>query len=524
MTRKPFGRRACIRRTYALATAASLICVTRAVCRMFSASVGRGRRKGHSWLFCILRGVLGIAQHLVAATRKRDSHHVGHAATACPPERPERRASDPRAPPQARQATRRSCSGAGRLAVERRRGDRAAALARPDRDRPDRAAGARPALLRQLPRPLRRRQRVRCGDPLARSAAQLLRLRRPPGQRARHLQAYRRRAGEAAAARRARLQGGAASGIAAGRTVPAAHRRSGAAAALARGPGDGGCRACGARTVPGGRWLAGGRFARPDRRAAAVGRGCRSAGAAAASRVAPPGTVARRCAAAGGTRSRRARGSRPRSRQARRPSTCCTIRCCPISARACCTSRSASARCWPTTWVSARRSRRSPPPNCCAGCTGVARVLVVCPASLKGEWQEQIARFSGAATLLVTGPPSGAARAVRAARLLHRRELRAGRHRRRRHQPDAAARHRHSRRGAADQELAHQDGARGEVAARRPTRSCSPARRSRTASTRSIRSCSTSIPGCSVRCSASIAISTISTNAAVRSATRTSTS
>ena len=34
---------------------------------------------------------------------------------------------------------------------------------------------------------------------------------------------------------------------------------------------------------------------------------------------------------------------------------------------------------------------------------GVARVLVVCPASLKGEWQEQIARFSGATTLLVTG-------------------------------------------------------------------------------------------------------------------------
>jgi hypothetical protein len=34
----------------------------------------------------------------------------------------------------------------------------------------------------------------------------------------------------------------------------------------------------------------------------------------------------------------------------------------------------------------------------------IERVLVVCPASLKGEWQEQIARFSGAATLLVTGP------------------------------------------------------------------------------------------------------------------------
>ena len=47
---------------------------------------------------------------------------------------------------------------------------------------------------------------------------------------------------------------------------------------------------------------------------------------------------------------------------------------------------------------------------------GVARVLVVCPASLKGEWQEQIARFSGAATLLVTGSRAGAARAVRAIR------------------------------------------------------------------------------------------------------------
>ncbi|WP_255468395.1 DEAD/DEAH box helicase [Reyranella sp. CPCC 100927] len=34
---------------------------------------------------------------------------------------------------------------------------------------------------------------------------------------------------------------------------------------------------------------------------------------------------------------------------------------------------------------------------------GVRRVLVVCPASLKGEWQEQIARFSGAETLLVHG-------------------------------------------------------------------------------------------------------------------------
>src|SRR5208283_5960280 len=34
---------------------------------------------------------------------------------------------------------------------------------------------------------------------------------------------------------------------------------------------------------------------------------------------------------------------------------------------------------------------------------GVARVLVVCPASLKGEWQEQIERFSGADTKLING-------------------------------------------------------------------------------------------------------------------------
>ena len=34
---------------------------------------------------------------------------------------------------------------------------------------------------------------------------------------------------------------------------------------------------------------------------------------------------------------------------------------------------------------------------------GIGRVLVVCPASLKGEWQEQIARFSEASTRLING-------------------------------------------------------------------------------------------------------------------------
>ncbi len=37
---------------------------------------------------------------------------------------------------------------------------------------------------------------------------------------------------------------------------------------------------------------------------------------------------------------------------------------------------------------------------------GIGRVLVVCPASLKGEWQEQIARFSEAPTRLINGSRS----------------------------------------------------------------------------------------------------------------------
>ncbi len=35
---------------------------------------------------------------------------------------------------------------------------------------------------------------------------------------------------------------------------------------------------------------------------------------------------------------------------------------------------------------------------------GIERVLVVCPASLKGEWEDQIARFLGKRTLLIAGP------------------------------------------------------------------------------------------------------------------------
>ena len=154
-----------------------------------------------------------------------------------------------------------------------------------------------------------------------------------------------------------------------GRTVPAAHRRSGPAAALARGPGDGGRRAWGARAVPGRRWLACGPVPRAHRRIAAVGRRppIRRYDSSFACRVISNRGWPKRDG--GRHASRRGRGSSPRSPPARRRSTCSAISCCRISARACCTSRSASAHCWPTTWAWARPSRRSPPRSCCAGAT-----------------------------------------------------------------------------------------------------------------------------------------------------------
>ena len=51
------------------------------------------------------------------------------------------------------------------------------------------------------------------------------------------------------------------------------------------------------------------------------------------------------------------------------------------SARACCISPSTSARCSPTRWASARRSRRSPPARCSTASRARRRVLVVTPAS-----------------------------------------------------------------------------------------------------------------------------------------------
>ena len=78
--------------------------------------------------------------------------------------------------------------------------------------------------------------------------------------------------------------------------------------------------------------------------------------------------------AASARASKRARLSSPRSRPARRASTCCAIRCCRTSAKACCISRSASARCSPTRWASARPCRRSRPASCWRG----ARISPAC--------------------------------------------------------------------------------------------------------------------------------------------------
>ena len=103
---------------------------------------------------------------------------------------------------------------------------------------------------------------------------------------------------------------------------------------------------------------------------------------------------------------------------------------------------------------------------------GVERVLVVCPASLKTEWEEQIARFNGRSIGLVFGPRGERLAAYRAPGLLHDRQLRAGADRRRRHQRAPEARHRRARRGAADQELADQDRAQGQERCARRTPSC----------------------------------------------------
>ena len=69
---------------------------------------------------------------------------------------------------------------------------------------------------------------------------------------------------------------------------------------------------------------------------------------------------------------------------------------------------------------------------------GIERVLVVCPASLKAEWEEQIARFADRPARSCSVRAAGAPSRLPRARLLHHRQLRAGARRRRGHQRDTA--------------------------------------------------------------------------------------
>ena len=87
---------------------------------------------------------------------------------------------------------------------------------------------------------------------------------------------------------------------------------------------------------------------------------------------------------------------------------------------------------------------------------GIRRVLVVCPASLKSQWRNEIHRFCDRDVQLVTGAAAERAAAIRQRLLFHRLQLRAGAarhpgHRARRLGPD------HPRRRAADQELGIED-------------------------------------------------------------------
>ena len=154
----------------------------------------------------------------------------------------------------------------------------------------------------------------------------------------------------------------------------------------------------------------------------------------------------------------------PMSRRRRQSRHAAAIRSCPISVTACCISPSPNARCSPTTWASARPSRLSPPASCCACSEASTRVLVVCPASLKAEWEEQIARFTDSSRA-----SSGLGRAARALyhepaffTIVNYEQVHDDA---RRYQSSSAARRGHSRRGAAHQELADQDRAGGQGAA-----------------------------------------------------------
>ena len=114
-----------------------------------------------------------------------------------------------------------------------------------------------------------------------------------------------------------------------------------------------------------------------------------------AARLAPFRAVARPAAARASARRRRAPHSRPMSRAGRATLDIVCASPAALSARRHAASRLRRARAaGRRDGARQDRSRRSPPASCWPGASGIERVLVVCPASLKAEWEEQIARFT----------------------------------------------------------------------------------------------------------------------------------
>ena len=220
--------------------------------------------------------------------------------------------------------------------------------------------------LRHVPRAFRQRRLLRGGDPQPRWLRQFLRLHRSSRQRARHLQAHRGRARGPAPARRQGVPRGRRRGQSARRGLPRSSRTPPRRPCSGPPPTAAACGAATplARAVPRSPTARSTREPGQDRRA-----GFRLA-------VAPgddpsPHSVSRHF----GPWLERQR--RERSREEARAAflaevedgsgelrPACAIRCCRISAKACCISPSASARCSPTRWASARRCRRSPPASC----------------------------------------------------------------------------------------------------------------------------------------------------------------
>ena len=125
---------------------------------------------------------------------------------------------------------------------------------------------------------------------------------------------------------------------------------------------------------------------------------------------------------AGSRRSARVTGWRG-ARRGGRASRVPWARCGRISGRASAGWRrcaaTAWAPAWPTTWAWARRSRSS---RCCCSADGGGRrapTLLVCPTSVVGNWQREVARFapaSGAASTTAPGAPTATTFGGQAAR------------------------------------------------------------------------------------------------------------